>query len=111
MFNPISPTHDMMAGTSACYRTEFVGLSCPGEMFGADAPGNTWHMTFDHANLGPRSTSTPVPGSSGLWSQGNGQVVVQQPKQARQRRGGGHGGGGGGGGAGGGGGRPARRTP
>ena len=28
------------------------GQSCPGEMFGANAPGSTWHMTFDHAALG-----------------------------------------------------------
>jgi membrane peptidoglycan carboxypeptidase len=78
VFNPISPTHDVMGGEASCYRTEFAGLSCPGEMFGADAPGNTWHMTFDHANLGHARLFPTLPYWSPLYSAGNGQVVVQQ---------------------------------
>ncbi|MGH7733016.1 MAG: transglycosylase domain-containing protein, partial [Gemmatimonadales bacterium] len=47
VFNPISPTVDTMGGSSSCYRLESGGLSCSGEMFGANAPASTWHMTFD----------------------------------------------------------------
>ena len=91
VFNPISPTvHDTMGGSASCYRLEFGGLDCPGEMFGANAPASTWHMTFDHANLGPVTYFVPVPADSPFNSMGNGQVVVQPKK--------GKGGGGGGGG-------------
>ena len=94
VFNPISPTGRTMTGYTACYRTEGGGFpSCPGEMFGANAPGSTWHMTFDHAALGKVTYFVPVPPDSPLWSMGNGQVV-QQPK--KPKKGHGHGGGGGG---------------
>ncbi|MBV9382990.1 MAG: penicillin-binding protein [Streptosporangiaceae bacterium] len=91
VFNPASPTTDTMAGTTACYRLEFGGVSCPSEMFGAMAPGSTWHMTFDHASLGPALGFMPVPGGSELWSQGDGQTVVQPGKG--HKGGGGNGGG------------------
>ena len=52
VFNPISPVGRTMTGYSACYRLESGSQNCPGEMFGANAPGSTWHMTFDHAALG-----------------------------------------------------------
>ena len=109
-----------MGGLNACYRLEVGGLSCPAEMFGANAPGSTWHMTFDHADLGPVTYFVPVPADSQFNSLGNGQVVVQpkapEERQRRRRRerrwrrrrrrngGGGNGGGGGGGNGGGGGG-------
>ncbi len=103
VFNPNDPTTtNTMAGMSACYHDVMVGLECPGEMYGANAPASTWYYAFTHINLGPPEYFTPVPGSSELWSQGNGQVVVQPKKPGKG--GGGHGGGGGGGGAGGGGG-------
>jgi membrane peptidoglycan carboxypeptidase len=78
VFNPISPTKYTMLDQSACYRLESGANSgCSGEMFGAMAPASTWHMTFDHANLGhARNFSTVSPGS-GLWGQGNGQTVTQ----------------------------------
>ena len=66
VFNPISPTQDVMGGSSSCFRTEFNGVSCPGEMFGADAPGNTWHMTFDHANLGHSRLFPTLPYSTAV---------------------------------------------
>jgi membrane peptidoglycan carboxypeptidase len=101
VFNPVSPTRYTMTGYSACYQLEYGGLDCPGEMFGANAPASTWHMTFDHANLsGSHDFALPSPYSE-LWSQGNGQVVKQPPKP--KKRGGGNGGGGGGNGGGGGG--------
>jgi membrane peptidoglycan carboxypeptidase len=101
VFNPVSPTTDTMTGLSACYRLEFGGYECPGEMYGANAPASTWHMTFDHANLnGSVDFVLPSPNSE-LWSQGDGKVVKQPPKP---KKGGGNGGGNGGGGNGGGGG-------
>ena len=111
VFNPVSPTvHDTMGGSASCYRLEFGGIDCPGEMFGTNAPASTWHMTFDHANLGSVAYFVPVPADSPFNSQGNGQVVVQpkKPKKGNGGGGGGNGGGGGGngGGNGGGGGGP-----
>ncbi len=91
VFNPISPTvHDTMGGPASCYRLEFGGLACPGEMFGTNAPASTWHMTFDQANLGPVTYFVPVPFDSPFNRLGNGQVVRQPPRQ--------HGGGNGNGG-------------
>ena len=98
VFNPISPTvHDTMGGSASCYRLEFGGLACPGEMFGTNAPASTWHMTFDHANLGPVTYFVPVPADSPFNSKGNGQVV-QQPKSGKGNGGNGGGNGGNGGG-------------
>jgi membrane peptidoglycan carboxypeptidase len=104
VFNPISPTGDTMGGQSSCYRLESGGQSCPGEMFGADAPGSTWHMSFDHADLGPVTYFVPVSPDSPLNSMGNGQVVVQPKAPPKKGKGGGGNGGGGTGGTGGGGG-------
>jgi hypothetical protein len=66
-------------------------------MFGANAPGSTWHMTFDNAALGKVTYFQPVPLDSPFWSKGNGQTVAQ-PKKPKKGHGHGHGGGGGGGG-------------
>ena len=74
VFNPVSPTTYTMAGSSACYRGESGGASCPSEMFGANAPAATWHMAFDHANLRGATPFGTVPQSSPLWGQGNGQA-------------------------------------
>jgi hypothetical protein len=71
-------------------------------MFGANAPGSTWHMTFDHAALGKVTYFVGVPPDSIFFKEGNGQVVVQ-PKPKKKGHGHGHGGGGGGNGGGGGG--------
>jgi membrane peptidoglycan carboxypeptidase len=98
VFNPISPTvHDLMGGSASCYQLEFGGLACPGEMFGTNAPASTWHMTFDHANLGPVTYFVPVPLDSPFYSKGDGTVVVQPPKK-KTGNGGGNGGKGGKGG-------------
>jgi membrane peptidoglycan carboxypeptidase len=100
VFNPVSPTVDTMGPESACYRLESGIQSCPSEMFGADAPGSTWHMSFDHADLGPVTDFVPVPLDSPFNSKGNGQYVVQpkQPKPTPTKTGGTGGGGGGKGG-------------
>jgi membrane peptidoglycan carboxypeptidase len=101
VFNPISPTGDTMSGLTACYRLEVGGQECPAEMFGANAPGSTWHMTFDHAALGPVTYFVPVPLDSPFNSMGNGQVVIQPKKPKKPGNGGGGGNGGNGGGNGG----------
>jgi membrane peptidoglycan carboxypeptidase len=102
VFNPISPTGDTMGGQNSCYRLEDGIQSCPGEMFGADAPGSTWHMSFDHADLGPVTYFVPVSPDSPLNSMGNGQVVVQPKSPPKKGKGGGGNGGGGNGNGGGG---------
>jgi membrane peptidoglycan carboxypeptidase len=102
VFNPYSPTIDTMGGQSACYRLESGGLAnCGGEMFGANAPGSTWHMSFDHADLGPVTYFVPVPPDSPFNSSGNGQVIIQPPKPKKGTGGNGGTGGGGNGGPGG----------
>jgi membrane peptidoglycan carboxypeptidase len=112
VFNPISPTGDTMGGQSSCYRLESGTQYCPGEMFGADAPGSTWHMSFDHADLGPVTDFVPVSPDSPFNSMGNGQVVVQPKAPPKKGKGGGgNGGGGGTGGTGGGGGKGGGPTP
>ena len=95
VFNPSSPTQLTMGGSHSCYRLEDGGLSCPGEMFGADAPGSTWHMSFDHASLGKVDYFVSVPADSPFNSKGNGQTVTQ-PSQPKKSKGGGNGNGKGG---------------
>ena len=111
VFNPTDPVKFPMSGVpGSCYR-----LGCPGEMFGADAPAHTWHMTFVNANLAnpaPGFVMNDIPGV--LWSMGSGVNNPAPPKKPGKPGkpgnggggGGGNGGGGGGNGGGGGGGGP-----
>jgi membrane peptidoglycan carboxypeptidase len=109
------PTHTVyMSGYPyACYR-DAGAVTCPGSMFGDNAPGQIWQMSFEHAALGPPTPFVPVPASSQLFSKGNGQYTPK-PKshggggggQGGGGQGGGGGGHGGGGGGQGGGGPPA----
>ena len=86
VFNPASPTTDTMTNQSACFRQEGSDYPyCPVEMYGANAPGSTWHMTFDSANLDGSQDFAQVPSDSALWNGGNGQVVVQPAKPAASR--------------------------
>jgi membrane peptidoglycan carboxypeptidase len=112
VFNPVSPTRLTMGGYSACYQQDPSaggGLACPPEMFGANAPVNVWHMTFDHANLSG-SYAFPMPTDPVFWSQGDG-THPKQPKPRPRPGGGGGGGGGGGHGGGGGGGGGGGNVP
>ena len=96
VFNPVSPTlHHTMGGQDSCFRPFYGGLQCPGEMFGADAPGSTWRLTFDSANLDGSHAFGTVSPSSELWSKGNGQYVPPPPKKPKTPGKGGNGGGGG----------------
>jgi membrane peptidoglycan carboxypeptidase len=102
VFNPIDPTTGgAMVGNNSCYRENLVfggGLDCPGQMFGDNAPGATWQMSFLHAALGSPAPFVGVPSNSPFLSMGNG-VSSPNPPPAK-KGGGGHGGGGGGGGGG-----------
>lgn len=100
--NPTDPyTFPMSGYPGSCYRA-----GCPGFMYGAMAPGQTWQMTFLHAALGPPLSFVPVPPGSELFSMGNGIVspTVPKPKPKPSHGGGGGNGNGGGHGNGGGGG-------
>jgi len=80
VFNPVSPTGDKtMIGQNSCYRSESGGLTCPGLMYGANAPAQTWHMTFDHADITGPYNFVPVPPNSPFFSKGNGQSVSRPP--------------------------------
>jgi membrane peptidoglycan carboxypeptidase len=94
-FNPESPTGHTMAGETACYHSPGIGLDCPSQMFGADAPGHTWQMTFEHANLGSDAGFAAPSPSSQLFRMGNGQTV-KQPAKPKKGKGKGKGGGNGG---------------
>ncbi|MHB1594013.1 MAG: transglycosylase domain-containing protein [Streptosporangiaceae bacterium] len=51
VFNPFYPTSKgAMVGSNACYR-DLSGLTCPGFMYGANAPAATWQYTFLHLHL------------------------------------------------------------
>jgi membrane peptidoglycan carboxypeptidase len=71
VFNPVSPTGSgEMLGSGSCYR-EIGGYEyCPGQMYGDDAPGATWELTFEHAALGrPLGFAYPP---ANFFSEGNG---------------------------------------
>ncbi|HEY6479054.1 MAG TPA: hypothetical protein VIZ00_03440, partial [Streptosporangiaceae bacterium] len=87
-----------------CYRespADGGGESCVGQMFGDNAPGATWQMTFMHAALGPPVPFVGVPGNSEFFSLGSGVSSPKPPKPTKPGKPGGPGGGGGGGGHGG----------
>jgi membrane peptidoglycan carboxypeptidase len=96
VFNPDNPlTTGKMLGENSCYREVSGGLSCPGQMFGDNAAGATWQLTFLHAALGPADAFPEVPVDSPFYSEGSG---VSSPKPPKPPKKPGHGGGGGHGG-------------
>ena len=100
VFNPVDPMTmggAMLGFPHACYREDPAfggGESCPGQMFGDNAPAATWQMTFSNAALGPGTPFVLVPADSPFFSMGNG---VNSPKPPKPPGGGGHHGHGGGG--------------
>jgi membrane peptidoglycan carboxypeptidase len=60
-----------------CYRDNQTGYGCVGSMFGDNAPGATWQMTFERAALGPALSFVGVPADSPYFSEGTGQNVSQ----------------------------------
>ncbi len=106
VFNPVSPTGaGAMLGSNSCYRELGGYEDCPGQMFGDNAPGATWELTFERADLGPPlGFAYPPPYFFGEGD-GLGAPKVIGPKKAPTHHGGGGGGhhtGPGGGGTGGG---------
>ncbi|HMH90505.1 MAG TPA: penicillin-binding transpeptidase domain-containing protein, partial [Streptosporangiaceae bacterium] len=82
VFNPLNPTTTgAMIGPGACYREVSGGLDCPPQMFGDNAPGATWQMTFEHAALGPPVPFVAVPGDSIYFSLGSGVSSPKPPKK------------------------------
>jgi membrane peptidoglycan carboxypeptidase len=95
VYHPNPP--EAMTGAGACYRASGEGQVCDSEMFGADAPGHTWQLSFEHANLGRDTGFVGVPDDSPFNSQGNGQTVKQKSTGKGKTKGkGGNGKGGGG---------------
>ena len=83
----------MLAPVNSCYEQQGGALACNGEMFGADAPGHTWQLSFAHANLGSDAGFVPVPGDSPLMSMGDGQSAAQRGGKGKGNKGGGGNGG------------------
>jgi membrane peptidoglycan carboxypeptidase len=83
-----------MSGYPYCYRDNISGFECPAPMFGDNAPGAIWQMTFLHAALGPALGFVPLSPSSPLFSKGSGQNVNKSSGGGGGRHGGGGGGGG-----------------
>ena len=104
VFNPINPTSsgEMLAENGgSCYRDVGDALTCPDQMFGDNAPGATWEISFQHADLGPPTPFVAVPGNSIFFSEGTGVNSPKPPKApkptpTKPTKGGGGGGGGGG---------------
>jgi membrane peptidoglycan carboxypeptidase len=99
VFNPLNPTTTgAMLGIRACYRAlGDLGPDCPGQMFGANAPGSTWQITFLHADLGsPPAQFVGVSPTSPFFAEGNGQAAPKPPPSHHPGPGPGGGGGGGG---------------
>jgi membrane peptidoglycan carboxypeptidase len=116
VFNPLDPTtNGAMVGTNSCYRenpTFGGGLSCPGQMYGDNAPAATWQMSFTRADLGSAAAFPGVPTDSPFFSEGTGINSPAPPsKGGKGGKGGGGNGGGGGGGKGGGGGNGGPTPP
>jgi membrane peptidoglycan carboxypeptidase len=105
VFNPIDPTSPAgaMLYPNACFRDVGEDVpSCPGQMYGDNAPGATWEETFLHAQLGPPVPFVGVPIDSPFFLRGGGDVAkpVSTPKPKKH-----------GGGPGGPGGPPGKITP
>jgi membrane peptidoglycan carboxypeptidase len=96
VFNPVKPTvpeylgGNAMTDLGAYYRespADGGGLDEAGQMFGDNAPGATWQMTFLHAALGPPASFVPVPGDSAFFSLGTGVNSPKPPKPAKPKPG------------------------
>ena len=81
-----------MIGPHADYRdiSGTFGSGSGTQMFGDDAPGATWQITFLHADLGPVENFVPVPATARSTPRAPASTRPSRPKK--------HGGGGGGGG-------------
>jgi len=97
VFNPVNPIRNAMIGSGSCYR-DLSGPTCPGQMYGDNAPAATWEYTFLHLRLGPDVPFVYPPSS--YFSEGNGLGAPQTNGPKKHGNGGapgnggpGHGGG------------------
>jgi hypothetical protein len=84
-----------MIGTNSCYR-DLTGENCPGQMYGDNAPGATWEISFLRADLGPNRNFIYPPGR--FFALGNGLgapkiIGPPKPKKGGHPGGPGHNGG------------------
>jgi membrane peptidoglycan carboxypeptidase len=73
VFNPVNQHKYPMVGPyGACYRDvpQLGGFQCAGQMYGDNAPGATWQLTFSRAALGPDVPFVSPPSS--FFSEGSG---------------------------------------
>jgi len=90
VFNPVNPIKYAMVFSGSCYR-DLTGPTCPGQMFGDDAPAATWEYTFLRAPLGPDVPFVYPPIS--YFSEGNGLGAPKTIGPKKPAKGGpGHGG-------------------
>ncbi len=81
VFNPVNPTGaGAMIGGNSCY-VDLTGPDCPGQMYGDNAPGATWELTFEHAALGPPVGFAYPPASFFALGNGLGSPVTVGPKK------------------------------
>jgi membrane peptidoglycan carboxypeptidase len=85
VFNPVNPITDNMVGSRSCYR-DLSGPTCPGQMYGDNAPAATWEYTFLHVRLGANVPFVYPPSS--YFSEGNGLGAPQTSGQKKPGKGG-----------------------
>ena len=85
VFNPVNPTRYVMIGSGSCYR-DLSGPTCPGQMYGDNAPAATWEYTFLHVRLGANVPFVYPPSS--YFSEGNGLGAPQTSGQKKPGKGG-----------------------
>lgn len=94
VFNPVNQFgYGAMLGSRSCYRVLGGGQSCGVQMYGANAPGSTWQITFLHADLGPPAAFVAVPPTSPFFSLGSGVNSPKPPKPSNPTKPPGRGGG------------------
>ena len=88
VFNPVNPTGaGAMIGQNSCYR-DLTGLSCPGQMYGDNAPGATWEYSFLRADLGKDVQFVNPPASFFSLGTGLGAPKSNNPKKPVKGKGG-----------------------
>ena len=80
VFNPLNPIRYNMVGSGSCYR-DLNGPTCPGQMFGDNAPAATSEFTFMRAALGPNVPFVYPPSSYFSLGNGLGAPKTNHPKK------------------------------
>jgi membrane peptidoglycan carboxypeptidase len=82
VFNPVNPIKYNMIGSGSCYR-DLTGPTCPGQMYGDNAPAATWEYTFLRADLGPDVPFVGPPASYFSEGTGLGAPTTNGPKPGK----------------------------